>query len=99
MNLIRGCIINVSSYFDLIDGILQTKDMDFIDVISREVIERNVNNIGKKKLRVGLLQMLCSEKFFEGEANKENKEANVTGSKKTISHDEKNLFKMKNGFN
>ena len=90
MNLIRGCIINVSSYFDPIDGNLQIKVIDVTDGISRVVLEGNVNNICKKKinkLRVGLLQILCSEKLYEEETNKEIKEVNVTGSKKINSYD------------
>ena len=65
------------------------------------VIDGNVENIGRQiyPLRVGIFRLLCLEQVYKGEAGKEDREVNTINDKTIISHDKKNLLKMKNGFN
>ena len=61
------------------------------------VIDKGVENFAQKMkyLRVGLLQLLCFEKLYKEEADKEDKETETINGKEHISCDKTESFQSK----
>ena len=83
LNHDRDCIFNDLSKYDFMNEDNCIRVLAATDDISLTVIDRNIENIDRElnNLTVGTLQMLCLDKLYEEEADKENKEINIMNGK------------------
>ena len=85
LNHVRDFITNVLSNCDRIDENLQSRVLDVINDKLLMVIDRNLDNLfNNQKFESCFLHLLCLEKLYKEEADKENKEVNTINGKEIL---------------
>ena len=86
------------SEFDFLVEDIFFRVLSVVNDVSLSVIAEKVeNSCQEKRLRVGILQLLCLETIYKEEADQENKEVNTMYGKEAVGHDNKECF-QENGF-
>ena len=94
LNYVCGCTIDFLSKCNFISEGSVFSVLGVIDVLSLVVFDRNCNHFDEKIniLRVDILQLPCSEKLYQEEADKENMEAKAINRKEIISYVKMEFF-------